>query len=228
MRDGRVVYVGNELIDDVTDHSAFCEGAKTIARLYDVKADPAKRDLFSYREDGEDFSIYWQLCRSREDLARRTRALKAIADETYGLIGRSSDHVPGLANPDVLERLRAGCKNNLIRYWERARREDLYLCLAVVPPTGQRDRDIFLGQERDDPVLRVVDEDADGVIITGMKMLETGGVYADEVWIGNLTPIDDKFKAESITAALPLNAPGVSLWARRDTGSRLPTKLPLR
>ena len=223
MRDGRVVYVGGERIDDVTAHPAFSEGARTIARIYDLKADPARRDLFAYQEDGEDFAIYWQRCRDREDLARRSRALKAIADATYGLIGRSPDHVAGLVtglatNPQVLERLRAGCGDNLMRYWERARREDLYLCFAVVPPTGQRDRDIFPGQERDDPMLRVVDEDADGVVVSGMKMLATGGVYADEVWIGNLTPIDDKFKAESITAALPLNAEGVSLWARRPYG----------
>src|SRR5262249_7687140 len=39
-------------------------------------------------------------------------------------------------------------------------------------------------------------------------------VFADEVWIGNLTPIDDKFKAESITCALPLNTKGISLWSR--------------
>jgi 4-hydroxyphenylacetate 3-monooxygenase len=48
-----------------------------------------------------------------------------------------------------------------------------------------------------------------------MKMLATGAVFADEVWIGNLTPLDEKFGKESITAALPLNAPGVSLWSRQ-------------
>ena len=42
-----------------------------------------------------------------------------------------------------------------------------------------------------------------------MKMLATSAVYADEILIGNLTPIDEKFKSEAITAALPLNAPGV-------------------
>jgi 4-hydroxyphenylacetate 3-monooxygenase len=47
-----------------------------------------------------------------------------------------------------------------------------------------------------------------------MKMLATGGVFADEVWIGNLTPIDDKFKAESITCAMPINSPGMSFWSR--------------
>jgi 4-hydroxyphenylacetate 3-monooxygenase len=46
-------------------------------------------------------------------------------------------------------------------------------------------------------------------------MLATGAVFADEVWIGNLTPLDEKFGKESITAALPLNAPGVSLWSRK-------------
>ena len=48
-----------------------------------------------------------------------------------------------------------------------------------------------------------------------MKMLATSAVYADEILIGNLTPIDDKLKSEAITAALPLNAPGLSLWSRQ-------------
>ena len=43
LRDGRVVYVGGERIDDVTRHPAFREGARTIGALYDLKADPARR-----------------------------------------------------------------------------------------------------------------------------------------------------------------------------------------
>jgi 4-hydroxyphenylacetate 3-monooxygenase len=48
-----------------------------------------------------------------------------------------------------------------------------------------------------------------------MKMLATSAVFADEILIGNLTPIDEAFKSEAITAALPLNAPGLSLWSRQ-------------
>jgi 4-hydroxyphenylacetate 3-monooxygenase len=220
MRDGRVVYIGGERVADVTRHPAFRAGAETIAALYDLKADPAQRDLFAYEEAGETHSLHWLRCRNRDDLARRMRAMKALADATFGLIGRSPDHVAGMVaglatRPDMLEALRPGSGDNLLRYYEEARRRDLYLCFAVTPPTGQRSAQLFPGQERDDPILRVVAEDDQGVIVSGMKMLATGGVYADEVWIGNLTPIDDKFKSESITAALPLNAPGVSLWARQ-------------
>ena len=53
MRDGRAVYIGAERVDDVTAHPAFREGARTVARLYDLKADPANRDLFSFEEDGD-------------------------------------------------------------------------------------------------------------------------------------------------------------------------------
>ncbi len=52
MRDGRAIYPGAESVADVTAHPAFREGAKTIARLYDLKADPAQRELFSFMEDG--------------------------------------------------------------------------------------------------------------------------------------------------------------------------------
>ena len=80
MRDGRVVYIGAERVDDVTSHPAFRNGARTIAALYDLKADPARRDLFTFEDNGERIGLQWLRCRSREDLARRMRAMKAIAE----------------------------------------------------------------------------------------------------------------------------------------------------
>jgi 4-hydroxyphenylacetate 3-monooxygenase len=220
MRDGRAVYIGAERVDDVTTHPAFREGARTIAGLYDLKADLEKRELFSFEEDGERISLYWLRCRSRDDLARRMRCCKAIADQTYGFIGRSPDQVSGLItglamNAGLLDRLRAGFGQNLLRYYDHARKKDLYLSFAVTPASGRKSAELFPGQQRDDPNLQVVAEDASGVTVSGMKMLATSAVYADEILIGNLTPIDDKLRSEAITAALPLNAPGVSLWARQ-------------
>ena len=220
MRDGRAVYIGAERVDDVTNHPAFREGARTIAGLYDLKADSGKRELFSFEEDGERISLYWLRCRNRDDLVRRMRCSKAIADATYGYIGRSPDQVSGLItglamNAGLLDRLHQGFGQNLLRYYDRARKNDLYLSFAVTPASGRKSADLFPNQQRDDPNLQVVAEDDAGVTVSGMKMLATSAVYADEILIGNLTPIDDKLKSEAITAALPLNAPGVSLWSRQ-------------
>src|SRR6202051_4464863 len=143
MRDGRVVYIGAERVDDVTAHPAFRNGARTIAALYDLKADPAQRDLFTFEDNGERIGLQWLRCRSREDLARRMRAMKAIADASYGLIGRSPDHVAGLITglamrPELLNQLTSGFGDNLMRFYERARLNDLYLSFAVTPPSGIR------------------------------------------------------------------------------------------
>jgi 4-hydroxyphenylacetate 3-monooxygenase len=215
MRDGRIVYIGRERVDDVTTHPAFRNCAQTIAALYDLKADAAKRDLFTFEENGEHFGLQWLRCRSREDLARRMRAMKMIADATYGLIGRSPDHVAGLITglamrSELLNELTLGFGDNLIRFYDLARRSDLYLSFAVTPPSGIRDREIYAGVVRDDPTLRVVSEDDSGVVVSGMKMLATGAIFGDEVYIGNLTAIDEKRQNESITAAIPNNTPGVS------------------
>src|SRR5207245_10010976 len=62
---------------------------------------------------------------------------------------------------------------------------------------------------------RVVRETDDGVVVSGMKMLATGAVYANEIWIGNVLPLAPDQKKESITCAVPCNAPGLTLWSRK-------------
>ncbi|MBM3486185.1 MAG: hypothetical protein FJX67_06075 [Alphaproteobacteria bacterium] len=220
IRDARRIYLGKERVEDVTRHPAFRNAALTVARLYEAKADPANRDTFTFEEDGGRFSIYYLRCRTREDLARRTRGLKAVADMTYGLFGRSPDHVAGMItglamNPAVFDQVGPGYGDNLRRYYAFARANDIYPVFACIPPTGIRDKHLFPNQDRPDPTLKVVGEDDTGVFISGMKMLATGAAFADEIWIGNLTPLSEEAKKESITCAVPVATPGLSLWARQ-------------
>ena len=94
----------------------------------------------------------------------------------------------------------------------------------MTPPSGIRDREIYAGVARDDPTLQLSARTIGGVIVSGMKMLATGAIFGDEVYIGNLTAIDDKRQNESITAAIPNNTPGVSFWAREPYERHASTK----
>ena len=71
LRDGRIVYVGSE--KDRRRHPPPCvpRGCRTVAAIYDMKADPANRDTMTYEEDGSRHSIYFLRARSRDDLQRR-------------------------------------------------------------------------------------------------------------------------------------------------------------
>ena len=101
LRDGRVVYVGGERIDDVTTHPWFSAAAQTVAGIYDLKADPANRDTMTYEEDGSRYSIYYLRPKTREDLARLLSPMRLTAE----VFERAVD----IRNPDdgqVLERAR--------------------------------------------------------------------------------------------------------------------------
>jgi len=93
LRDGRAVYIGQELVRDVTTHPAFCNGARSIAAIYDMKADPQNLEALSFEEGGQRYSTFYLRARTQEDLRRRTDIHRRIADLSYGMLGRSPDHV---------------------------------------------------------------------------------------------------------------------------------------
>ena len=123
LRDGRVVYLGDEKIDDVTSHPAFRNAARTVAAIYDMKA-ADERLIIS--DGGDRYSAYYLRAGSKDDLRQRTQTHRAIADMTYGLFGRSPDHVAsfvaGMAtNPAVFGRY----ADNLMAYYDHMRRQDM-------------------------------------------------------------------------------------------------------
>jgi len=95
IRDGRIIYVGKERVKDQTTHPAFADGARTYAALFDMKSDPALRDVMTFEEAGERYSMYYLQPRSQEDLRRRNRAHRKIADFCFGLMGRTPDAFAG-------------------------------------------------------------------------------------------------------------------------------------
>jgi 4-hydroxyphenylacetate 3-monooxygenase len=213
LRDGRVVYIGSERIDDVTTHAAFRNGARSMAAIYDLKrADPA----FSYAEGKERYSAYFLRAKSAADLQKRNQLHRAIAAMSHGLLGRSPDHVSSFVTGMAMNAAVFGKHaENLMRYYEHMRRHDIYAVYAVIPPQAARSPEFYVKQNIPVPTLRVVREDDDGVVISGMKMLATGAVFANEIWIGNLIPLAPNQLAESITCAIPVNAAGVTLWSRK-------------
>ena len=216
LRDGRVIHIGSEKVNDVTTHPAFRNAARSFAAIYDMKSAPENRAAMSFEEDGARYSAYFLRARSRDDLVKRSNLHRAIARLSHGLMGRSPDHVAsfvtGMAtNAAVFGRY----ADNLLAYYEHLRRTDGYAAYAVVAPQAARDPEFYVRQSIPVPSLRVVREEDDGVVITGMKMLATGAVFANEIWIGNLIPLAPSQFAESVTCAVPVNAKGLSLWSRK-------------
>ncbi|HME31088.1 MAG TPA: 4-hydroxyphenylacetate 3-hydroxylase N-terminal domain-containing protein [Pseudolabrys sp.] len=220
IRDGRRVYIGGEVVEDVTAHPAFRNAARSFAMIYDRKRDPENRDLMTFEEDGETFSAYFLLPRTRADLHRRFETHRRIASWTHGLLGRSPDNFPSYVSglvmtPAMFDSIRQGFGSNIRNYYQHMRRNDVFASHTVTNPQGWRPVGPADNQRHTPPTLRVIDEDDSGVTINGLKMLGTASVFCHETWCGNLHPVAAGQEKESITCVVPLNAPGASIWSRK-------------
>jgi 4-hydroxyphenylacetate 3-monooxygenase len=118
-------------------------------------------------------------------------------------------------NPSAFDSETYKFGDNLMAYYEHMRKNDIFATYAVLPPQAARNPEFYEKQNLPVPTLRVVREDDDGIVMSGMKMLATSAVFCDEIWVGNLLPLAPNQVKESITCAIPCNAEGLTLWMRQ-------------
>src|SRR3954469_17960435 len=165
LRDGRVVYIGDECVKDVTRHPAYRNVVQTISDFYDLKASSAQRTRLAYDEDGETHSIYYLKARDRNDLARRSDAHRILAEVSYGLLGRSPDYIASfVTGMNLKPELFGQFADNVRAYYRHMRDRDIYAAHAIVSPQAARDPAFYQRQNLPNPSCRVVGEEDDGVV----------------------------------------------------------------
>jgi 4-hydroxyphenylacetate 3-monooxygenase len=78
IRDGRVVYIDGERVQDVTTHPSFKPLVDIRARIYDMAHDPATREIMTVDEGGEKFAIALKPPRTQEDWHAKRRAVDRV------------------------------------------------------------------------------------------------------------------------------------------------------
>lgn len=224
LKDGRSVFLNGERVSDVAAHPAFAEAVKSVARLYDIANDPANRELMTFpsAQDGGPVNKAWLVPRSQQDLVARRLAHKRWSDETYGLLGRSPDHVASffagfLGAQEMFARGGQQFADNVAQYYARASDEDLYLAYTIVHPTVDRNKP---PHQQPEPNLyaSVYKERDDGAVIRGAQMIGTGGVLADHIFCTVILPLQKGDEDYAISFVTPANAPGVKIYTRRPYG----------
>lgn len=225
LRDGRAVFIDGERVDDVTTHPAFAGAIESIARVYDVANDPANRETVTFPspDTGEPANIAFMIPRSQEDLARRRLGLRLLSEQTFGLMGRSPEHVAGFlagfaAAPHVFARGGQQYADNVDKFYRFARDNDIYAAYTIVPPQIDRSKP---AHQQEDPHLYagVKEERKDGIVIAGAQMLGTGMAIADWVQLSSILPLRPGDENYAISVMVPVGAEGVKVYSRRSYAS---------
>ncbi len=173
LRDGRTVYIDGELAGDVTTHPAWRNAVASAARLYDFQAENPELMTFTPEGSTRRVNRCWQAPRSYDELVQRRQALQAWARLSYGFMGRSPDHVAStivgqLMGIEVFRKHGPARAKAFEEYADYAMQNDLFLTYVIVNP--QADRSKAWGDQPEELVAQIVDEDSAGITIRGAKM----------------------------------------------------------
>lgn len=225
LNDGRRVMVNGEAVTDVANHPAFAGAVQSIARHYDHANAPENREVMTFTSPrtGAPVNRSFLIPRSAEDLVSRAAALRRSAELTVGMMGRNPDHVAAFfagwaGRSDVFARGGEKYAQNLVRFYEHLRDEDLYAVYAIVPPQIDRSKS---AHEQEDPHLYagVTRETEEGIYIQGAQMLATGAALADYIVLSNIAPQRPGDEDQAINVAIPVGAQGVKIYSRRPYAS---------
>jgi 4-hydroxyphenylacetate 3-monooxygenase len=222
LNDGRRVFVDGEPVNDVTAHPAFRQAARSVAMLFDIAADPALRERMTFRspKTGEPVWRAYQIPRTHADLKARRLFCETWAEATFGLMGRTPDHVASFfcgyaAAPQVLA---AGGNqkfaDNVVAFYERMRDNFIYASYAIVPPQIDRSKP---AHKQSDPTLYagVIKERDDGIVVSGAQQLATGAPLSDYIHLSCIHPLQPGDENYANCLAVAVGAEGVKLYPRR-------------
>ena len=219
--DGRQVFMDGEKIGKVVDHPAFREAARSLANLFDIAAAPELRERMTFASPTTGAPVWraWQIPHTHADLKARRLFSETWAEATFGLMGRTPDHVAGFfagfaAVPRVFAAGGQKFADNMVRFYEQSRDEHRYISYAIVPPQIDRSKP---AHQQSDPTLHagVVKERDDGIVISGAQQLATAGVFSDWLHLACIHPIPPGDENYANALAVPINTPGLKLYPRR-------------
>jgi 4-hydroxyphenylacetate 3-monooxygenase len=220
LQDGRTVYIDGELVPDVTVHPAFRNAVKSSGALYDFQSRPENLELMTFKPNGSNRRVNraWQMPRNYAEMVQRRKALQAWAALSCGFLGRSPDHLASALvgqrmGIDVFRKKSVERAKAFEDYFDYASQNDLFLTYVIINPQAERGKD--WGEQQEDLVARIVDEDSAGITIRGAKMLGTSSIMANEVFVANLQPLRPGEEDLAFCCALPMNAKGLRVLSRK-------------
>ena len=230
LRDRRQIYLDGKVVDDVTTHPAFRNVVATVGRLYDFQSQAENLELMTFSiPDGDGrANRIWQLPTSYDELVARRRALVAWTELHGGFLGRAPDHVASCISGMFMGRSvfadydpdRAGA---LADYYRYARDNELYLTYVIINPQADRSK---AAHEQSNEALTagVVDRDEKGLTIHGAKMLATGGVVANEVFVTCIQPLQPGDARFALSFAVPMDTNGLKVLSRKSYEAHAPSE----
>jgi 4-hydroxyphenylacetate 3-monooxygenase len=200
---GAEIWLGGERVNDPTTHPALANCARSIASLYDMQMEHPEQMTFR-TDDGGRAGMSFIQPSSADQLRRRGQMMKMWADFSGGMLGRTPDYLNAsiaamAAAHEFFAESDSRHGDNIQRYYREARGRDWCATHTLVNPRASRAKG-WAGYADADLALKLIDRTADGIVVSGCRMLATLAPLAEELLVFPSTVL----RSEPATAPLAL------------------------
>jgi 4-hydroxybutyryl-CoA dehydratase/vinylacetyl-CoA-Delta-isomerase len=221
-----VVYALGEKAENPVEHPLIAPHVNAAALTYQMAHEPESEDLVTAISHltGEKINRFTHIHQSSEDLIKKVKMLRAIAQRTGSCFQRcvGFDGINALyaTTFEMDAALGTDYHRRMKEYVRYLQQTDKMVAGSMTDPKG--DRALPPGKQDDpDQYVQVVEQNDQGIVIRGAKAHQTGIVNSHEMLIMPTVALSSEESRYAVACALPVDAPGVfHIFGRQTNDTR--------
>jgi 4-hydroxybutyryl-CoA dehydratase/vinylacetyl-CoA-Delta-isomerase len=213
------VYVDGQLLESIADAPSMQPGINALAVTYDFAHDAQKSPLMTAFQSSSSKTVNRMLHidESAGDLLNKLEAIRLLCQET-GCAQRYLAH-------DALNGIKQAMakiddakghtehSDRFTEYLHYVQDHDLSLGIAMTDAKGDRSKKPHQ-QANPDTYVHIVEQNGQGIVISGTKAIVTGAPYMHELLVMPSRNMGQDDKDFAVCCAVPVDAPGITMVAR--------------
>jgi len=210
------VYYNGKHVEDVTIHPGLVPHINSAAKTYELALRPENEDLMTAESHltGKKINRFTHIHQSVDDLIKKVQMLRLLSHETGSCyqrcVGFDAMNALYMTTYEIDEAHGTKYFPRFVEFLKMVQSENLMVVGGMTDPKGDRSK---RPSEQHDPDLftHVAEKRKDGIVIRGAKAHMTGGINSHEIIIMPTQNMIKGDEAYAVSAAIPLNAPGITL-----------------
>jgi len=220
------VYLFGEEVKNAVDHPIIKPSINSVVATYDVANDPKYEDLATATSHltGEKINRFTHIHQNTSDLVKKVKLLRLLGQKTGACfqrcVGMDSLNALSIVTFEMDQKLGTEYYKRFAEYLKYVQGNDLVCCGAMTDPKG--DRSLRPSQQADpDLYLRIVEQRADGIVVRGSKVHQTGAVNSHEIIVMPTRTMHKEDKDYCVSFAVPSDTEGlIYIYGRQSCDSR--------
>lgn len=208
------VYMFGERVANVVDNPIIRPSMNAVAKTYEMAWKPEFEDIMTTTSHltGKKINRFTHIHQSTEDLVKKTKMGRLMGAQTgccfQRCVGTDAMNALSMTTFEIDKVHGTDYNKRFLDFLKYVQEEDLTCDGAMTDPKG--DRSLPPHKQVDpDLFLRVVEENADGIVVRGAKAHQTGAVNSHEIIVMPTMAMQEADKDYAVSFAVPSDAEGI-------------------